>query len=231
MTPRISGDGYLKITLKKNGKCHHYFIHRLLAIQYIPNLTNEPTVDHIDRNRTNNCLENLRWATMVEQSNNKTTNIALLTEEEQQQRLEDICKYKADWARWNRLKKGKTPLIPVPLQSEEEKKMKKQSHWQKWYVENKETKLQQQRDAYAAKEFTEEERQKERDRVKAYRESNKEKVSEAKKAHYQEHKEEHKEKMKASYEANKEERIAKQKAYYEANKERINAARRKPSDI
>jgi len=231
MIPQISDDGYLKITLRKNDESYKHSIHRLLALQYIPNPTASPTVDHIDRNKTNNCLENLRWATIIEQANNKSTAIHLKTEEEQLQRIADIRQYKANWARWKKLKTGKTPLIPIPLQTEDEKKSKKQENWKKWYEENKETLLQKQRDTHAAKEFTEEERQKERDRVKAYREANKEKVSETKKEYYEENKEELKEKMKASYEANKEERLAKQKAYYEKNKERINEARRKPKDI
>ena len=151
MTPHITGDGYFKICLKKDGKSHNCFIHRLLAIQYIPNLTNAPTVDHIDRNKSNNCLENLRWATMVEQANNKSTTIHLKTEEEQQQRIDDIRQYKANWKRWNALKTGATPLIPRPLQTEDEKKTKRQENWQKWYAANKETKLQQQRDAWAAR--------------------------------------------------------------------------------
>ena len=85
-----------------------------------------PTVDHIDRNKTNNCLENLRWATIIEQANNKSTAIHLKTEEEQLRRVEDIRQYKANWKRWNDLKKGKTPLIPRPLQTEDEKKLKRQ---------------------------------------------------------------------------------------------------------
>jgi hypothetical protein len=144
---------------------------------------------------------------------------------------DDLRQYKANWKRWNDLKKGKTPLIPRPLQTEDEKKLKQQINNKAYREANKQEILAKQRDAYAAKEFTEEERQKERDRVKAYREANKEKVCDSKKEYYQEHKEEINNKSKASYEANKEERKAKQKAYYEANKERINEARRKPKDI
>ena len=168
MKPQISNDGYIKINLTKEGKGHKCHIARLLALQYIPNPDNSPTIDHIDRNKNNNELSNLRWATILEQANNKTTNIVLKTEEEQKQRIEDIREYKANWARWNRLKRGKTPLIPIPLQTEDEAKERKQKNWKDWYEANKETKLQQQRDAYANKVFTEEDRQKERDRVKAY---------------------------------------------------------------
>lgn len=144
---------------------------------------------------------------------------------------DDLRQYKANWARWNALKTGATPLIPRPLQTEDEKKTKDQIRNKAYREANKETILQRQRDAYAAKEFTEEERQKERNRVKAYREANIEKVIETKKEYYEANKEEINKKSKASYEANKEERKAKQKAYYEANKDRINAARRKPKDI
>lgn len=45
-------------------------VHRLLALTYIPNPENLPVVDHIDRNRTNNSLSNLRWASFETNANN-----------------------------------------------------------------------------------------------------------------------------------------------------------------
>jgi len=48
-----------------------FSVHRLLAITFIPNPENKPYVDHIDRNRSNNKLENLRWCT--NQENNRNT--------------------------------------------------------------------------------------------------------------------------------------------------------------
>ena len=58
--------GYRFILIKKK----YYRIHRLVAETFIPNLENKNTVDHINRNRSDNRISNLRWADMQEQSRN-----------------------------------------------------------------------------------------------------------------------------------------------------------------
>jgi hypothetical protein len=57
----IDLDGYKRFNLSKDKKRNHIKLHRLLAIQFIPNPDNLPCVDHIDRDRLNNNLSNLRW--------------------------------------------------------------------------------------------------------------------------------------------------------------------------
>jgi hypothetical protein len=61
----IHKDGYFQHSLSNNGKAKNYLLHRLLAINFIPNPN--PDVDifinHIDANRTNNELSNLEWCT------------------------------------------------------------------------------------------------------------------------------------------------------------------------
>ena len=103
-------EGYLYIALRdKDHKRHKCYFHRLLAIQYIENPNNYLEVDHIDRNRSNNSLENLRWADKSIQNNNKSNCVALKTEEEQKQRIQDIKEYKRLWAEKDRREKGIQP--------------------------------------------------------------------------------------------------------------------------
>lgn len=56
--------------VRLNGK--YKFLHRLMAETFIVNPENKPTVDHIDRDTTNNLLSNLRWATHSEQRENSS---------------------------------------------------------------------------------------------------------------------------------------------------------------
>ena len=53
--------GYLFVELWKDKKLYICKVHRLVAFAFIPNPNNYDTVDHIDRNVKNNCVENLRW--------------------------------------------------------------------------------------------------------------------------------------------------------------------------
>lgn len=52
-----------------NGKRKHEHIHRLVALAFIPNPNNLPQVNHIDRVRNNNHVENLEWVTHQENVN------------------------------------------------------------------------------------------------------------------------------------------------------------------
>lgn len=61
LKPRSAGRGYLCYQLRnENGKKNEY-VHRLVAKVFIPNPDNLPQVDHIDGNKANNHVSNLRW--------------------------------------------------------------------------------------------------------------------------------------------------------------------------
>lgn len=64
------GGGYLSVTLRRDRKSHNLIVHRLVAKLFITNddPQNKVTVNHLDHNRENNCVENLEWATYSEQN-------------------------------------------------------------------------------------------------------------------------------------------------------------------
>ena len=55
--------GYLKVGLTKDGKSHKKRVNRLVAMAFIDNPNELPFVDHIDGNKENNSITNLRWVT------------------------------------------------------------------------------------------------------------------------------------------------------------------------
>ena len=66
LKPFDNGKGYLKFTLKQDGRRKSKYIHRLVASAFIPNPDNKPFINHIDNDPTNNCSENLEWCTHQE---------------------------------------------------------------------------------------------------------------------------------------------------------------------
>lgn len=61
MTTSLNHKGYEQIYIIVDGKKKTTFVHRLVAIAFLPNINNLPQVNHKDGNKLNNNVENLEW--------------------------------------------------------------------------------------------------------------------------------------------------------------------------
>ena len=66
----FSGCGYIQVCLNQKT----FYKHRLIAKQFLDNPDNLPEVDHINHNRADNRLENIRFVSSHDNSINKGTN-------------------------------------------------------------------------------------------------------------------------------------------------------------
>lgn len=63
LKPGKNRDGYLLVSLSKNGIRKTVRVHRLVALSFLSNPNNLPEINHRDENRTNNTVDNLEWCT------------------------------------------------------------------------------------------------------------------------------------------------------------------------
>ena len=96
-------NGYPTVSLRKNGKAKTHTVHRLVSEAFIPNPENKKYIDHIDANRANANIENLRWVTQkeniqfsIQNGNHKMGSespLAKLTEDEVKRIREEYTPY------------------------------------------------------------------------------------------------------------------------------------------
>jgi hypothetical protein len=70
----LDGNGYLFVVLYHNKKRNTKKVHRLVAQTFLNNPNNFPAVDHIDRNKSSNNVNNLRWVTIQKNGHNRVDN-------------------------------------------------------------------------------------------------------------------------------------------------------------
>lgn len=69
----LNDKGYCVVhILCHDGKQRDRLVHRLVAKAYIPNPENKPTINHINEIKTDNRVENLEWATYLENNTHGT---------------------------------------------------------------------------------------------------------------------------------------------------------------
>lgn len=86
-------NGYIAYSLYKNKKKKSYLAHRLVAENFLTKPDeNQNIVNHKDGNKTNNCLENLEWATTQENIQHAYDNnlINVYTRKIKQYTLDDV---------------------------------------------------------------------------------------------------------------------------------------------
>jgi len=105
--------GYRQITINSKS----YAVHRLVAEAFLPNPDNKPYVDHINRNRSDNRVVNLRWVDAKENAENSSN-------------VFDKCKYGVrrcnELAKWDSLrKKAYREANPEKVKAENRERMRK----------------------------------------------------------------------------------------------------------
>jgi hypothetical protein len=69
---RLNFSGYVQINIiNDENQTKHVHVHRLVGKSFIENVDNKTTIHHINFIRNDNRVENLQWATVIEQNNNK----------------------------------------------------------------------------------------------------------------------------------------------------------------
>lgn len=64
LKPLKAKSGYCIVCLCKDGKQETKYVHRLVALAFLPNPQNLPQVNHKDENKANNSLNNLEWCSI-----------------------------------------------------------------------------------------------------------------------------------------------------------------------
>ncbi len=68
----INNCGYRRVQLSNRKR---YFVHRLVAEEFIPNPETKPQVNHINGNKLDNRVENLEWCTASENQQHRFTHL------------------------------------------------------------------------------------------------------------------------------------------------------------
>ena len=71
LRPGVNNCGYRRVTCWSSGNKNRPFVHRLVGIAFLPNPCDLSEIDHINRDKSDNSVGNLRWVTRSENKSNR----------------------------------------------------------------------------------------------------------------------------------------------------------------
>ncbi len=103
LKPAPNAKGYFQIILCKDGKKERYYIHRLVALNFVEGWFDGAVVKHLDEIKTNNNYNNLKWSTIGDSNRySRCKTATLLNPEGEKITFTNI----AEFARQNGLERG-----------------------------------------------------------------------------------------------------------------------------
>lgn len=79
LKPGLGGNGYFTVSLTKDGKARSHYIHRLIAEHFLDGYFAGAHINHKNKDRTDNSLENLEWVTQAENNNHGRSKNYIIT--------------------------------------------------------------------------------------------------------------------------------------------------------
>jgi hypothetical protein len=114
--------GYLIIGLSKNGKRKRFLISRLVGEYFLDNFNPSLDIDHIDRDKQNNNINNLRCVSRSENNRNRNKNGSCTS------KYKGVCFNKQN-CKWKAYVKNNGKVIHLGLFENEEDASKKYLDW------------------------------------------------------------------------------------------------------
>ena len=105
---KLGASGHYRVGLRNNtGKQYTYFVHRLVANEFLTNPNNLPQINHIDGNKHNNNILNLEWCTPSENCQHAWDNDLVLNPTKPKKKVEQYSLNGEHIATYNSLNEAK----------------------------------------------------------------------------------------------------------------------------